>query len=258
VIYPNKNYLRNHAVLPNREQALLDFLDATLIRNGKQEKHKWLHSTNSNSEDALTWSCFDVLRCQPKQEIFKALDEVFEDAFGDFKTMPVPAAFSFAQEQNVEIHIGKNYYAKSVSEDTEVDASIETDSKLVFFEAKLYSKISLSDAVRPFDQLVRKLRVGLDVAHLENKEFYFIFLDIAPIDYLLQFGGKSVSAEYFNKYRKNARELEKNLVDIPYSTIEKVQTNMGWLPWACLFKTVLRTMITGVSTDGRQCIPEKV
>ena len=234
------NYQRNHVILKGREDALYDFLDATLVRNGKTEKHKWKHSTSSNSEDALTWSCFDVLRNQPKERVTTALDEIFEDAFGDFKDMPVPDKFSFADEQNIEIHIGKNYYATSVNKDTEVDASIETDNKLIFFEAKLYSKISLPDENTPYDQIVRKLHVGLDVANQQNKEFYFLFLDIAPISYMLQFGEKSISAEYFRKYKANNSQLECNLADIPYQNIEKVKANMGWLPWACLFKTILR------------------
>ena len=116
-----------------------------------------------------------VLRNQPKERITTALDEIFEDTFGDFKDMTIPDKFSFADEKNIEIHIGKNYYATSVNEDTKVDASIETDGKLIFFEAKLYSKISLPDENTPYDQIIRKLRVGLDVANRQNKEFYFLF-----------------------------------------------------------------------------------
>lgn len=103
------NYLRNHAVLPEREQALHQFLNASIISNGKEEKHKLKHATNSNSEDALTWSCFDRLRNLPKEKITITLNEIFEDAFGDFKEQnkPVPMPFSFADEQNIEIHIGK-------------------------------------------------------------------------------------------------------------------------------------------------------
>jgi hypothetical protein len=63
------SYLRNHAVYPGREKALHDFLNATLDRNGKKEKHKLRHCCSSNSEDALTWSCFDVLRQQPREKI---------------------------------------------------------------------------------------------------------------------------------------------------------------------------------------------
>jgi hypothetical protein len=237
------HHLRNHAVLPGREDALYNFLNATLDRNGKQEKHKLRNAVSSNSEDALTWSCFDVLRNQPKEKIIQALNEIFEDAYGDFKNLPTPAEFSFADEENIEIHIGKNYYATSVTENTEVDASIETDSKLMFFEAKLYSKISLPKEHTPYDQIIRKLRVGLDTANATNREFYFIFLDIAPISYQLKFGDKAISAEYFQQYKAKKSQLENYLQNIPYQDIETVKTNMGWLTWASLFKTVLRAVV---------------
>ncbi|MDR0874507.1 MAG: hypothetical protein LBN27_13755 [Prevotellaceae bacterium] len=153
------NYQRNHVILPGSEQALYDFLDATLVRNGQEQKHKWRPAISSNSEDALTWSCFDVLRNQSAQKIAVALNEIFEDAFGDFGNRPIPPPFSFADEQNIEIHIGKNYYAVSVAEDTEVDTSIETAEKLIFFEAKLYSKISLPDQTTLYDQIILKFAV---------------------------------------------------------------------------------------------------
>src|SRR5690606_25696631 len=123
------------------------FLNASILSNGKEEKHKLKYASNSNSEDALTWSCFDRLRNLPKENIIIALDEIFEDAFGDFKEQNKSTftPFSFSNEQNIEIHIGKNYNSFSVNENTEVDASIETNDKLVFIEGKLYSKISVAD-----------------------------------------------------------------------------------------------------------------
>jgi hypothetical protein len=241
--YPT--HLRNHAILPGSEQTLYDFLDATLVRNGKTEKHKWKNAISSNSEDALTWSCFDVLRNQPKEKVAVALDEIFEDAFGDLKEnkKPVPQAITFADEKNIEIHIGKNYKAVSVGEDTEVDASIETADKLIFFEAKLYSKISLPDEKMPHDQIIRKLRVGLDEANASNREFYFLFLDIAPCDKILKYGEqKDISARRFLQYRNHPETLVKELIGVPYQTVEQVAQNMGWLTWACLFKTVLRAI----------------
>ena len=167
------NYQRNHAILPDSEQALHQFLNASIVINGEEKKHKLEYATNSNSEDALTWSCFDRLRNLPKEKITIALNEIFEDAFGDFKeeNKAVPESFSFADEQNIEIHIGKNYDAVSVNESTEVDVSIETDSKLIFIEAKLYSKISMPDENRIHDQIARKLRVGLDTANASNRNF---------------------------------------------------------------------------------------
>ena len=234
----HKTYLRNHAVYPDREKALHTFLNATLDRNGKKEKHKLRHCFSSNSEDALTWSCFDVLRQQSHENIVQALNEIMEDAFEGKQD------FSFEDEQNIEIHIGKNYFASTIKENTELDVSIETEDKLIFVEAKLYSKISLPDDNTPYDQIIRKLRVGLDVAKTENKEFYFIFLDIAPMDKILRYGkDKSISAEYFKQYKECSNTLAEKLIDGTYDSLEKVAKNMGWLTWASLFKTVLRAVI---------------
>jgi hypothetical protein len=234
--YPS--YLRNHAVYPGSEKALHSFLNATLVRNGKEEKHKLRHCCSSNSEDALTWSCFDVLRHQPNEKIVRALNEIMEDAFEG------KVDFSFENDQNIEIHIGKNYFAKTVDEDTELDATIETADKLIFIEAKLYSAISLPDNTTPYDQIIRKLRVGLDVAKRENKQFYFIFLDIAPMNEILHYGEKkSISAVHFKQYKKRSETLADKLIGNTYDSFEKVSENMGWLTWACLFKTVLRAVI---------------
>jgi uncharacterized protein YukJ len=88
------------------------------------------------------------------------------------------------------------------------------------------------------------LRVGLDVANNLNKEFYFIFLDIAPFDKMLKYGDeKSVSARYFLKYRNYSETLTNQLVNVPYGNVEQVSQNMGWLTWASLFKTTLRAVI---------------
>ena len=92
------NYHRNHVILPGREQALDDFLNASLKQNGEVTKHKLEHSYNSNSEDALTWSCFDVLQNLPHDRKIQALDEIMEDAFSDEKHFP---KFSFANEENI-------------------------------------------------------------------------------------------------------------------------------------------------------------
>ena len=140
----------------------------------------------------------------------------------------------------VEFHA---YSANTVVENTELDASIETNDKLIFIEAKLYSKISLPDNKKPHDQIIRKIRVGLDVAKREHKKFYFIFLDIAPIDYTLKFGEKSVNAEYFKRYKDNSLTLSSKLIENSYENLEEVSQNMGWLTWASLFKTVLRAVI---------------
>ena len=233
-----QTYLRNHAVLPSSRKSLHTFLNAILVdSNGKEKKHKLEKAFNSNSEDALTWSCFDVLRHQTQENIVVALNEIIEDAFEG------KATFSFENEKNIKIHIGKNYYVSTVDESTELDASVETDDKLIFIEAKLYSKISLPDNDKPYDQIIKKLRVGLDVAKQEGKKFYFIFLDIAPIDYTLKFGEKSVNAEYFKQYKENSDTLADKLIENSYKSLQEVSQNMGWLTWASLFKTVLRAVI---------------
>ena len=231
-----KTYLRNHAVYPGSEKSLHTFLNSELERNGKKEKHKLRYSCTSNSEDALTWSCFDVLRHQPREKIAQALNEIMEDAFEG------KIEFRFENEQHIEIHIGKTYYA--VAEDTELDVSIETADKLIFIEAKLYSKISLPDATTPYDQIIRKLRVGLDVSKRAHKQFYFIFLDIAPMDKILKYGTeKSISAEHFKQYKEHSHTLADKLIENTCENLEKVSENMGWLTWVQVFKTVLRAMI---------------
>jgi len=233
-----KTYLRNHVVLPGSEKPLHTFLNTILVdSSGKEKKHKLEKAFNPNSEDALTWSCFDVLRHQPKEKLVVALNEIIEDAFEG------KATFSFENAKNIKIYIGKNYYASTVDESTELDASIETDDKLIFIEAKLYSKISLPDNDKPYDQIIKKLRVGLEAAKREGKQFYFIFLDIAPIDYTLKFGEKSINAEYFKQYKENSHSLADKLIETSYQSLEEVSQNMGWLTWASLFKTVLRTVI---------------
>jgi hypothetical protein len=233
-----KSYLRNYVLFPGSEKPLHTFLNTTLKRNGKEEKHKLKHAFSSNSEDALTWSCFDILRHQPHEKMVQALNEIMEDAF-EGKTN-----FLFENEQNIKIHIGKNYYASAAIENTEVDASIETDDKLIFIEAKLYSKTGMPDNERPHDQIIRKLRVGLDVAKRQNKSFYFIFLDIAPTEHILEYGEKkSVSAERFKEYKGNHNTIADKLIENSYENLEEVSQNMGWLTWASLFKTVLRAVL---------------
>ena len=171
-------YQRNHVIIPGREEALESFLKA----NYKGMNHKWNNGFSSNSEDALTWSCFELLSNKLSfNKKLIALDEILEDSFKDNK-----CNFQFKDknynENDIQILVGKAYHGNSINEDTEVDASIELPDKIIFFEAKLYSSISLADESKNVlhDQIARKLRVGLDYANTEKKEFYFIFLDIAP------------------------------------------------------------------------------
>ena len=256
-----EHYLRNHVVYPRREKALETFLN----QEYKGRKYKLQYARNSHSEDALTWSCFDTISQLPFPKKIKSLDEILEDSFNDEK-MNFTCNFKFKDqnynENDIGIFIGKKYDGISIKEDTEVDASIEMPDKIIFFEAKLYSSISLADESKnkPHDQIARKLRVGLDYANYEKKEFYFIFLDIAPSSALLKFAkekskekaldnskDKWKSAWWFNYYkvgRNNSRRPLKNVlkgIDIP--SVESVADNMGWLTWGDLFKIVLRGII---------------
>ena len=70
-----KEYQRNHVILPGREKALESFLQ----QDYKGMRHKLRHAFSSNSEDALTWSCFDILASLPSLDKVAELDEIMED-----------------------------------------------------------------------------------------------------------------------------------------------------------------------------------
>jgi hypothetical protein len=249
------DYRRNHVILPGRESALEEFLKQDY--NGMQ--HKWRNRISSHSEDALTWSCFELLNDFPLAKKIRVLNEIFEDAYhGESK-------YSFKQEDQIQIHIGKKYTGSSSNESTEVDASIELPGKLIFFEAKLYSTVSVaSPPKKTHDQIARKLRVGLDSPLLDEREFFFIFLDIAPLEKLTRrkskaealaesnkgFEDKWKSAWLFNYYKSGRNNSLKPLKDalhginIPLEQpVENVSENMGWLTWSDLFKCILRGMV---------------
>ncbi len=260
------NYQRNHAIIPGREKALEKFLNQSY---GNLKGHKLKNSKNSNSEDALTWSCFDTLAHFPFKNRNAVLDEIMEDAFEG------KCNFKFKDnnysKNKIEIFVGKKYTGlsnkgKVKEESTEVDASIELPDKLIFFEAKLYSSISLADPDpqnnKPHNQIERKLRVGLDCAECMNKEFYFIFLDIAPANKLLKFTKEKKSKEnalnnltekwksawWFNYY-KNGRNnslkpLRESLVGIEIKSVQSIADNMAWLTWSDLYKNILRGILT--------------
>lgn len=249
-----KTIYENHAYYPDRIDALIDFLNPTIQVHGKQTKHKLQHARSSNSEDALTWSCFDALRMQPYEKIVRALDEIMRDSFGNRNDL---SFMSFNDEKDIQIHIGKNYSA-SINEKTEVDVSFESENTLVFIEAKLYSQISLPNNTTPYDQIIRKLRVGLDVAKRENKEFFFIFLDIAPEDKILKYGEKkAASAKYFIHYKKDSEAFAEMLIPNTFESIDKVTQNMGWLTWPSLFKIVLRSIISETKITKANPEPER-
>lgn len=248
---------RNHVIIPGREKELDKFLNSTY----KGQNHKLKNSYSSNSEDALTWSCFDPISQLSNIKKVKALDEIIEHSFYE-SGINEEVPFGFANEEEIEVYIGKTYKGLSINEETELDASIETSKKIVFIEAKLYSSISLKDEDKPHDQIARKIRVGLDYASDKNKEFFLIFLDIAPRKNIYEFSNETKSKEnasklppkkwksvwWFNRY-KNGRNgslkpLESILNGIETSqSVESISKNMGWLTWSDLFKITMRSMI---------------
>jgi hypothetical protein len=167
-----EDYRENFAIWPGRETALADFVN----QKYGGIRHKLRQTKSSNSEDALTWSCFDALNELRGAARTSALADLWALAFDD---RPAPAGFLTGK-----IRIGKKYGEEP--EETEVDASIEGDQVLVFIEAKLYSPMSPADLANPksHDQIARKLRVGLKEAQRSGKKFYFIILDIAPKEIL--------------------------------------------------------------------------
>lgn len=248
------SYQRNHVILPGRKEALESFLRQDY--NGMQ--HKFSNAFSSNSEDALTWSCFDVLANHPSVDKISALDEVFEDSFDG--NNPLSLKERGIDGTDLDVHIGKTYKGETSGEMTEVDASFEAPGILVFFEAKLYSAVSPASAPeKPHDQIARKLRVGLDSAG--DAEFFFIFLDIAPVEKMYErrskaeaLGGtgsgykdKWRSAWIYNYYKHGAngslKPLSEALEGIDTPPAEAVAENMGWLTWADLFKCTLRAVI---------------
>lgn len=251
-----KNYQRNHVILPGREEAL----EAFLKQDYKGVQHKLRNATNSNSEDALTWSCFDVLANLPSLDKVTALDEILEDSF-QFSS-PLSFKARSLESRDIEIFIGKSYTGATKKETTEVDVSIEAPGVLVFIEAKLYSSVSAaSPPEKPCDQIAKKLRVGLDSPTDEKREFYFVFLDIAPVEKMFEkrekteavgaHGGgykdKWRSAWLFNYYKhgrnNSLRPLQEALAEIDHPPVDLVASRMGWLTWGDLFKCTLRAVL---------------
>lgn len=246
-----KDYRDNFAIWPGREAALDKFVKQTY--GGLP--HKLRHAKSSNSEDALTWSCFDTLNELRGAPRTSALADVWALAFDG---RPAPAGFLTGK-----IWIGKKYGEEQ--EETEVDASIEGDQVLVFIEAKLYSPMSPADLAnrKPHDQIARKLRVGLKEAQRSGKDFYFIILDIAPKEILRGlkpgaslrdakrkprggFASKWLTAYWFSRYRGvrgSVSPLREVLKDISGVDAKAVARNMGWLTWSDVFKAVLRAVI---------------
>jgi hypothetical protein len=252
MIYKDRN--RNHVISPGRENELDAFLNSTY----KGRSHKQKHSTNSYSEDAMTWSCFDYIRQRPRANKEIALQRIVEDSFEGENAYPN------LTDGQIEISIGKQYTANTINETTEVDASIETDKYLIFFEAKLYSAMSLeSPPEKPHNQIAKKLRVGISKTIENKKEFVFIIIDIAPYKKLNKRALKSTAvsgstgfydkwktAWWFDYYKNGRNKSKKPLLEIVKDIknppdIESISKNMGWITWADLFKTVLFSSIEG-------------
>lgn len=164
--------------------------------------------------------------------------------------------------EEIDVHVGKKYTGMSTGEATEVDASVEAPGVLVFFEAKLYSAVSPAvPPQKPHDQIARKLRVGLDSTANGEREFLFVFLDLAPLEMMIQrkpkqqaleqpgggYKDKWRSAWLFNYYKKgrnkSRRPLANALSGIAHPPVQEVAARMGWLTWADLFKCTLRATL---------------
>jgi len=250
------NFRNNHVIWPGRERDL----DKFLRQSFKGISHKLKNARSSNSEDALTWSCFDTLSNVSQKRRALALEELWELAYGD---MAAPEAFEAST-----IHIGKSYGAGNKI--TEVDLSFEGDGFAVLVEAKLYSPMSQADPDndKPHNQIARKLTIGLRAAEAMRKDFYFILLDIAPPDCLAQlnagasleeamgkasgFGGKWLTSYWFSRYKYGHRGSLKPLRELLLKErlnagpAAEVADRMGWLIWADVFKVVLRAVIPGI------------
>ena len=261
---------RNHVIWPGREPELKKFVESTY----KGMSHKQKNAKSSNSEDALTWSCFDVLGQVRGALREKALRELWEDSFGFDPKVPAPKAFKNADK--VEIRVGKTY--SNDAGDTEVDASFEGKGLLVFFEAKLYSTVSLKRTDRDDDQIAHKIRIGLQEATKTARDFYFVFLDLAPREKLYRrkkltiaenrkktgYHNKWKSAYWFHRYKVYATPLREILskkndknesvlaLPLTKEKVQQVADRMGWLTWADLFKIVLRAVVYGHPRVGRR------
>jgi hypothetical protein len=120
-----KEYQRNHVIVPGREDALASFLK----QDYKGMKHKLKNAVSSNSEDALTWSCFDVLASLPSLDKALALDEIFEDSFDG--SSPLSLRTRGIGSKDISVHVGKQYMGVSTKESTEVDASQRRSARRV-------------------------------------------------------------------------------------------------------------------------------
>lgn len=256
------NFEDNHVIWPGSTTALNEFVNKPL----GERKHKLKNAHSSNSEDALTWSCFNTLKQISIPARRRALSEIWELAFQDSQ---LPDGLELG-----DIHVGKRYPKHQADEiSTEVDASIESRGALVFIEAKLYSPMSPADPEnksrrKEYDQIALKLRIGASEAAKQSKDFYFILLDVAPMESLRSLGrratlekarnprgasgfaGKWRTAYWFARYKYGRRGSLSPLIEIlskrpaiTHPSAKQLAKNMGWLTWADVYKAVLRAVI---------------
>lgn len=250
LVYPD--YRDNFVVWPGGAADLARFVHQPYGRM----HHKVEPTKSSNSEDALTWSCFytlDQIRGKPREQAIRNLWTLA------FDNRPVPAG-----ALDGRIWVGKKYGEDL--DQTEVDASIEGNGLLVFIEAKLYSSMSLKDEAkgRTHDQIAKKLRVGVKEATQSGSQFYFLVLDIAPKEALRSmqprasldharetkpggFRSKWKTAYWFSRYKGSGHSItplrKVFQQDMPNVDVVAVARNMGWLTWADVYKAVLRAVI---------------
>jgi hypothetical protein len=144
------NFRDAHVIWPGTDRDLDEFVGQSY----KGMHHKRKNACSSNSEDALTWSCFRTLKSVSQERRALALQELWELVYGD---MAQPEGFEAST-----IYIGKTYGEGKHT--TEVDLSFEGDKFLVFVEAKLYSPMSQANDDRTENQIECKLTIGLRAA----------------------------------------------------------------------------------------------
>src|SRR5271156_3823856 len=74
-----RDFRDNHVIWPAREPDLDRFLGQSF----KGINHKRKNARSSNSEDALSWSCFDTLANVSQSRRALALEELWELTYGD-------------------------------------------------------------------------------------------------------------------------------------------------------------------------------
>ena len=84
-----RDFRDNHVFWPGREADL----DQVLGQYFKGISHKRKNARSSNSEDALTWSCFDTLAKVSHGRRALAPEELWELAYGDMPAHDGPSRF---------------------------------------------------------------------------------------------------------------------------------------------------------------------